>query len=165
MLGIEARGFIFGPVLADRLGAGFAPVRKPHKLPAETASVTYDLEYGTDTLDLHRDAIQPGQRVLIVDDLLATGGTSSACVQLVRELGGVVAGLAVAVELEFLNGRSKLTGCGCLLAVAVFRLKNLLRHCLRKQAAESLRSVINRHKVTRLIQREENRGASRKPYS
>ena len=110
VLGIEARGFIFGPVLADRLGAGFAPVRKPHKLPAETASVTYDLEYGTDTLDLHRDAIQPGQRVLIVDDLLATGGTSSACVQLVRELGGVVAGLAVAVELEFLNGRSKLTG-------------------------------------------------------
>ena len=110
VLGIEARGFIFGPVLADRLGAGFAPVRKFRKLPAETARVTYELEYGTDTLELHRDAVQPGQRVLIVDDLLATGGTGSACVQLVRELGGVVAGVAVAVELEFLNGRSKLSG-------------------------------------------------------
>ncbi len=110
VLGIEARGFIFAPALACRLGAGFAPVRKPGKLPAKTASVTYELEYGTDSLEMHCDAIQPGQRVLIVDDLLATGGTGRACVQLARELGADVAGMAVVVELEFLHGRSKLEG-------------------------------------------------------
>ena len=110
VLGIEARGFIFGPALAYRLGTGFVPVRKPNKLPAETARVTYDLEYGTDALEIHRDAIGPGARVLIVDDLLATGGTAGACVRLVRELGGTVAGVAVVVELEFLGGRAKLGG-------------------------------------------------------
>lgn len=108
VLGIEARGFIFGPALAYRLGTGFVPVRKPNKLPAATARVTYQLEYGTDALEMHRDAIRPGERVLIVDDLLATGGTASACVRLARDLGAVVAGVAVVVELEFLHGRSKL---------------------------------------------------------
>ena len=107
VLGIEARGFIFGPALAYRLNAGFVPVRKPKKLPAETARVTYDLEYGTDSLEIHVDAIEPGQRVVIVDDLLATGGTMQATVQLVRQLGGVIAGLGFAVELDFLKGRAK----------------------------------------------------------
>jgi adenine phosphoribosyltransferase len=107
VLAIEARGFIFGPALAYRLNAGFVPVRKPKKLPASTARVNYDLEYGTDSLEIHLDAIQPGQRVIIVDDLLATGGTMQATVQLVRQLGGDIAGLAFAIELDFLKGRSK----------------------------------------------------------
>lgn len=108
--GIEARGFIFAPALAYRLGSGFVPVRKPKKLPWKTVSVTYQLEYGTDQLEIHQDAINPGQRVLICDDLLATGGTASAAVELVRKLGGEVAGAAFAVELNFLNGRAKLPG-------------------------------------------------------
>lgn len=108
IVGIEARGFIFGPALAYRLNAGFVPVRKPKKLPAETAKVTYDLEYGTDTLEIHKDAVKPGQRVVIVDDLLATGGTATACTQLIESLGGQVAGLAFAVELDFLKGRDRL---------------------------------------------------------
>ncbi len=107
VLGIEARGFIFGPALAYRLNAGFVPVRKPKKLPAPTAKVRYDLEYGTDSLEVHLDAIQPGQRVVIVDDLLATGGTMEATVQLVRQLGGEIAGLGFAIELDFLKGRAK----------------------------------------------------------
>ena len=107
VLGIEARGFIFGPALAYRLNAGFVPVRKPNKLPAKAARVTYDLEYGTDSLEIHLDAIQPGQRVIIVDDLLATGGTMQASVELVERLGGIVAGIAVAVELDFLRGRAR----------------------------------------------------------
>ena len=107
VLGIEARGFIFGPALAYRLNAGFVPVRKPRKLPAPVARVTYDLEYGSDTLEIHMDAIQPGQRVVIVDDLLATGGTMQATVQLVRQLGGEIAGLGFAIELDFLKGREK----------------------------------------------------------
>ena len=107
VLGIEARGFIFGPALAYRLNAGFVPVRKPKKLPAPTAKVSYDLEYGTDSLEIHLDAIQPGQRIVIVDDLLATGGTMEATVQLVRQLGGQIAGLAFAIELDFLKGRAK----------------------------------------------------------
>jgi adenine phosphoribosyltransferase len=107
VLGIEARGFIFGPALAYRLNAGFVPVRKPKKLPAPTARVTYDLEYGTDSLEIHLDAIQPGQRVVLVDDLLATGGTMQATIQLVKQLGGEIAGLAFAVELDFLKGRAK----------------------------------------------------------
>ena len=110
VVGVEARGFIFAPALAYRLGAGFVPVRKPKKLPAKTARVSYELEYGTDTLEIHQDAIQPGQHVLISDDLLATGGTAAATVQLVRQLGGEVKGLAFAVELTFLNGRAKLPG-------------------------------------------------------
>ena len=108
VLGIEARGFIFGPALAYRLNAGFVPVRKPHKLPAPVARVTYDLEYGTDTLEIHRDAIQPGQRVLIVDDLLATGGTAAAAARMVRGAGGTVAGIGFVIELTFLEGRRKL---------------------------------------------------------
>jgi adenine phosphoribosyltransferase len=108
--GIEARGFIFAPALAYRLGAGFVPVRKPKKLPGKTASVTYQLEYGTDQLELHQDAIKPGQTVLICDDLLATGGTAAATVKLIEQLGGKVAGAAFAVELTFLNGRAKLPG-------------------------------------------------------
>ncbi len=109
VLGIEARGFIFGPALAYRLTAGFVPVRKPRKLPAPTAKVSYELEYGTDSLEIHLDAIQPGDRVVIVDDLLATGGTMEATVQLVRQLGGEIAGLAFAIELDFLKGRRKFT--------------------------------------------------------
>jgi adenine phosphoribosyltransferase len=108
--GIEARGFIFGPALAYSLGAGFVPVRKPKKLPAKAASVSYALEYGTDTLEIHEDAIKPGQSVIICDDLLATGGTAAATVKLIQQLGGKVAGGAFAVELTFLNGRKKLNG-------------------------------------------------------
>src|ERR1700681_338141 len=107
VLGIEARGFIFGPALAYRLNAGFVPVRKPKKLPAKTARVTYELEYGTDALEIHVDAIEPGQRVVIVDDLLATGGTMEATIKLSRQLGADIAGLAFAVELDFLKGRER----------------------------------------------------------
>jgi adenine phosphoribosyltransferase len=110
VLGIEARGFIFAPALAYALGAGFVPVRKSGKLPAETVHVTYDLEYGTDTLEMHKDAVGAGTRVLIVDDLLATGGTASAAARMVREAGGSVAGIGFVVELTFLNGRRKLAG-------------------------------------------------------
>ncbi len=110
VLGIEARGFIFGPALAYRLNAGFVPVRKPKKLPAETAKWTYQLEYGTDTLEIHKDAVQPGQRVIIVDDLLATGGTAHACASLAQSLGADIAGLGFVVELDFLKGREKLKG-------------------------------------------------------
>jgi adenine phosphoribosyltransferase len=108
--GVEARGFIFAPALAYRLGAGFVPVRKPKKLPAKTAQVSYALEYGTDTLEIHEDAVQKGQHVLVCDDLLATGGTAAATVQLIRKLGGQVDGAAFAVELTFLSGRAKLPG-------------------------------------------------------
>ena len=111
VIGIEARGFIFAPALAYALGAGFIPVRKPKKLPAAAASITYDLEYGTDTLEVHRDAISLGSRVLIVDDLLATGGTAAAAGRMIRELGGEVAGMGFVVELTFLNGRRRLEGC------------------------------------------------------
>ena len=108
--GIEARGFIFGPALAYALGAGFIPVRKPKKLPSKTAAVTYQLEYGTDSLEIHLDAISPGQTVLVCDDLLATGGTAAAVVQLLQKLDAKIAGAAFAVELTFLNGRAKLPG-------------------------------------------------------
>ncbi len=108
VLGIEARGFIFGPALAYRLNAGFIPVRKPKKLPAETVRWTYDLEYGQDTLEMHKDAIKPGQRIIIVDDLLATGGTAKATAELAKSLGGEICGLGFVVELDFLNGRDKL---------------------------------------------------------
>lgn len=110
VLGIEARGFIFAPALAYALGVGFVPVRKPKKLPAAVERVEYALEYGTDVLEMHKDAIQPGQRVLIVDDVLATGGTAAGVTQLVGKLGGTVAGLAFVIELDFLSGRKKLEG-------------------------------------------------------
>jgi adenine phosphoribosyltransferase len=107
VLGMEARGFIFAPALAYRLNAGFVPVRKPGKLPAETVKYDYALEYGTNSLEIHKDAIQEGQRVLIVDDLLATGGTAEATVKLASSLGAKIAGLGFVVELDFLNGRQK----------------------------------------------------------
>ena len=110
VLGIEARGFIFAPALAYALNTGFVPVRKPKKLPGETTRITYDLEYGTDTLEIHKDAIVAGHRVLIVDDLLATGGTASAVTKLVESMGGIVAGLGFVIELTFLRGRDKLQG-------------------------------------------------------
>jgi adenine phosphoribosyltransferase len=110
VIGIEARGFIFAPAMAYQLGAGFVPARKPGKLPSECATVSYDLEYGQDALQMHRDAVGAGHRVVIADDLLATGGTASAVVRLVEELGGTVVGLAFVVELEFLPGREKLQG-------------------------------------------------------
>ncbi len=110
VVGMESRGFIFSAPMAYQLGAGFVPVRKLGKLPAETASVEYALEYGTNTLEIHRDAISAGQRVLIVDDLLATGGTVSGTIDLVRRLGGEVVALAFLVELKFLKGRDRLRG-------------------------------------------------------
>ncbi|MEQ1727344.1 MAG: adenine phosphoribosyltransferase [Vicinamibacterales bacterium] len=110
VVGIESRGFIFGAAVADRLGAGFAPVRKPGKLPSATMRVSYDLEYGSDTLEIHDDAVKAGQRVLIVDDLLATGGTAKAAADLVGRLGGQVHALAFLIELVGLNGRDKLAG-------------------------------------------------------
>ncbi len=109
VLGIEARGFIFAPPVAYALKAGFVPVRKPGKLPAATLKASYELEYGTDTLEIHKDAIKPGQRVLIVDDLIATGGTAKATAGLAETMGADLVGLAFAVELTFLNGRDKLT--------------------------------------------------------
>jgi adenine phosphoribosyltransferase len=110
VLGIEARGFIFAPVLAYALNAGFVPVRKPKKLPAPCERVEYALEYGTDVLEIHRDAIAPGQNVLVIDDVLATGGTAAAVVKLVEKLQGNVAGLGFVLELGFLKGRGKLNG-------------------------------------------------------
>lgn len=110
VLGIEARGFIFGPALAYRLNAGFVPVRKPGKLPAATVKQDYALEYGLGTLEVHKDALQKGQRVLIVDDLLATGGTAEATAKLAASQGAEIAGLGFVVELDFLNGRDKLKG-------------------------------------------------------
>jgi adenine phosphoribosyltransferase len=110
VVGIESRGFIFGAAVADRIGAGFSPVRKPGKLPSVCVRTTYDLEYGTDTLEIHEDAVSKGQRVLIVDDLLATGGTARATTDLVKGLGGQVHALAFLIELVALNGRAKLAG-------------------------------------------------------
>jgi adenine phosphoribosyltransferase len=108
VLGMEARGFIFGPALAYRLNAGFVPVRKPGKLPAETSKVSYDLEYGSNTLEIHKDAIEKGQRVVIVDDLLATGGTAEATAKLAASLGAEIVGMGFVVELDFLSGKDKL---------------------------------------------------------
>lgn len=108
--GPEARGYVVGAPLAHTLGIGFVPVRKKGKLPAKTVSVEYALEYGTDTLEVHADAVKPGQRVLVADDLLATGGTMSATIELVRKLGGIVVGAAFFIELHDLHGRDKLPG-------------------------------------------------------
>jgi len=110
VVGIESRGFILGGAVADRLGAGFSPVRKPGKLPAKTLAEQYALEYGSDSLEIHDDAVSHGQRVLIVDDVIATGGTAKATASLVRRLGGIVLGLAFLIELEALNGRAQLNG-------------------------------------------------------
>ena len=108
VIGIESRGFIFSAPLAYKLGAGLVPIRKKGKLPSKTITATYQLEYGTDTLEMHADAVAKGEKVIIVDDLLATGGTMGAAVQLTQQLGGVVAGLGFLIELKFLNGRQKL---------------------------------------------------------
>ena len=110
VVGIESRGFILGAAVAERLGAGFIPIRKPGKLPSKAIRETYDLEYGKDALEIHEDAIGRGQRILIVDDVLATGGTAAAAVQLVRKLGGELHGLSFLIELLFLNGRDKIPG-------------------------------------------------------
>ena len=110
VVGVESRGFIFGPAVAVELGAGFVPIRKPGKLPAETISASYELEYGTDTLEIHADAVQPGQKVVLVDDLIATGGTIAAVRELIEALGGEIVGASFLVELCFLNGREKLPG-------------------------------------------------------
>jgi adenine phosphoribosyltransferase len=119
VIGVESRGFIFGAPVAYQLGTGFVPVRKPKKLPHETASVSYELEYGTDSLEIHKDAVGQGHRVLIVDDLLATGGTAKAVVNLVESLGGKVAGVHFVIELNFLKGRSKFEG---------YDVKSLIRY-------------------------------------
>nr|MBI3612327.1 adenine phosphoribosyltransferase [Nitrospirota bacterium] len=111
IVGIESRGFILGSPLAYQIGAGFVPVRKPGKLPADTYEVKYNLEYGSNSLAIHRDAIAMGERVLVVDDLLATGGTAAATISLIRQLGGDIAGMVVLVELTDLKGRDKLDGC------------------------------------------------------
>ena len=110
VVGIESRGFMFGSIVAYHLNAGFVPVRKPGKLPAETLSQEYELEYGTDRLEMHRDGIAPGERTLIVDDLIAIGGTAAATAQLVESIGGKVVGFGFVIELAFLDGRSKLQG-------------------------------------------------------
>lgn len=110
--GIESRGFIFGMPMAYKLGCGFIPVRKPNKLPAETIKESYDLEYGSDSIEIHADAIEKGANVLVVDDLLATGGTAQAACKLVKKAGGNLVGAAFLIELEALNGRDKLTDCG-----------------------------------------------------
>ncbi len=126
VVGIESRGFIFGAPVADRIGAGFAPVRKPGKLPSRTIRGTYALEYGSDSLEIHDDAIRKGQRVLIVDDLLATGGTARATTDLVKQLGGDVHALAFLIELEALNGRQRL-GTESIHAVLKYRRETVGR--------------------------------------
>jgi adenine phosphoribosyltransferase len=108
VIGIESRGFILGGAVAQHIGAGFIPIRKPGKLPAKALKESYDLEYGTDALEIHEDAVEKGQRVLIVDDVLATGGTAAAAAQLVRKLGGELHGMAFLIELLFLNGKTRL---------------------------------------------------------
>ena len=110
VVGIESRGFILGAAVAQRIGAGFIPIRKPGKLPAKALKESYDLEYGTDAIEIHEDAIERGQRVLLVDDVLATGGTAAAAVQLGRRLGGDLQGVAFLIELLFLNGKQKIAG-------------------------------------------------------
>ena len=110
VVGIESRGFVFGAAVAYRMGVGFVPARKPGKLPAETVRAEYELEYGTDAIEIHRDAISKGQRVLIVDDLLATGGTAAAAAELVEKLGGEIVAFAFLIDLAFLKGRDKLAG-------------------------------------------------------
>ncbi len=119
VVGVESRGFMFGTLLAYKLNAGFVPVRKPGKLPAATIHQTYELEYGSDRLEMHRDGVAPGERALVVDDLVATGGTALATARMIEELGGEVAGMAFVIELEFLHGRERLRG---------YRVESLLRY-------------------------------------
>lgn len=119
VVGVESRGFIFGPAVAMELDAGFVPTRKPGKLPAETIDCSYELEYGTDTLEMHADAIKPGQKVVLIDDLIATGGTIAAVRELVERLGGEIIGASFLVELSFLNGRDKLPGIDIRSLIAV----------------------------------------------
>lgn len=119
VVGMESRGFMFGPIVAYDLNAGFVPVRKPGKLPSEVISESYDLEYGTDTLEIHEDAISPGERVLIADDLVATGGTALATAKLVEKLGGEVVGFGFVIELDFLQGRERLEG---------YKVQSLIRY-------------------------------------
>ncbi|MCC7193614.1 MAG: adenine phosphoribosyltransferase [Phycisphaeraceae bacterium] len=118
--GAESRGFIFGTAIAQSLSAGFIPIRKPRKLPYKTAAIEYDLEYGKDTLEIHSDAVKKGQRILMVDDLMATGGTMKACCDLISGLGGEIAGITVLIELTFLSGRDKLKSYGDLHAVVKY---------------------------------------------
>ncbi|MEM1353854.1 MAG: adenine phosphoribosyltransferase [Planctomycetota bacterium] len=118
--GAESRGFIFGTAIAQALSAGFVPIRKPGKLPYDTHAMSYELEYGTDTLEIHTDAVKPGQKVLMVDDLLATGGTMRACCDLVQKMGGQIVGLTMLIELTFLEGRSKLERFGEVHAVLTY---------------------------------------------
>jgi len=120
VVGIDARGFIFGALIAERLGAGFVPVRKKGKLPWKTRGVDYSLEYGTNSVEMHLDAIQPGETVLLADDLLATGGTAGAALHLIREAGGEVLGSTFFIELAFLQGRSKLSGHGAVHALITY---------------------------------------------
>lgn len=141
IVGPEARGFIFGCPVSYAMGIGFVPVRKPKKLPREVIEYSYDLEYGSNTLCMHKDAIKPGQRVLIVDDLLATGGTMEAAVKLVEELGGVVAGLAFLIELEELNGREKLKDY-LKWTLLLVRLSTLLKTEISNSFLKDLRKII-----------------------
>ena len=117
VVGAESRGFIFGTAVAQALSAGFIPIRKPNKLPFDTRSITYELEYGTDSLEIHTDAVTPGERLLMVDDLLATGGTMKACCDMVDQLGGDIIGITVLIELTFLTGREKLKSHGDIHAI------------------------------------------------
>jgi len=119
VVGVESRGFIWGAILAYELGVGFVPVRKPGKLPAETVRAEYTLEYGTNALEMHKDVIQPGQKALVIDDLLATGGTAKATCELVEQLGGEVVSVAFLIELTFLNGRAKLADYDVLSLIAM----------------------------------------------
>jgi adenine phosphoribosyltransferase len=118
--GAESRGFIFGTAIAQALSVGFVPIRKPHKLPYEKHAIEYGLEYGTDTLEIHTDAVRPGEKVLMVDDLLATGGTMRACCDLIEKLGGTVVGISVLIELSDLPGREKLTAYDPILAAITY---------------------------------------------
>ncbi|MCW0221050.1 MAG: adenine phosphoribosyltransferase [Prosthecobacter sp.] len=120
VVGIDARGFIFGAMIAQRLGAGFVPVRKKGKLPWKTRGVDYSLEYGTNSVEMHLDALAPGERVVLADDLLATGGTAGAALQLIQESGAELLGSAFFIELAFLNGREKLTGLGPIHSLLTF---------------------------------------------
>ena len=119
VVAVESRGFIWGATLAYELGVGLVPVRKPGKLPAETVRAEYTLEYGTNALEMHKDAIEPGQKVLVVDDLLATGGTAKATCELVEQVGGKVVGIAFLIELTFLSGREKLAGYDVLALISM----------------------------------------------